>query len=103
LGRSTGRKYSRALFSSLKKSEGTSDTFRDGQSWAPLVFQNVQADGTIRVDVGVVDSGDEVDLWWLEGVVSGEVDVKEENSSRVRAVVLLLPKPRSLRLREWPE
>ena len=51
----------------------------------------------------MVDSGDEVDLWWLEGVVSGEVDVKEENSSRVRAVVLLLPKPRSLRLREWPE
>jgi hypothetical protein len=49
-------------------------TLGDGQSGAPLVSQDVQADAAVGVDVGVVDAGGEVDLRRLEGVVGGEVD-----------------------------
>ena len=49
-------------------------TFADGQSRAPLVSQNVQADAAVGVDVGVVDAGGEVDFRGLEGVVGREVD-----------------------------
>lgn len=58
-------------------------TFGDGQSRAPLVSQNVQADTAIRVDVRVVNTGSEVDLRRLEGVVCGEVDGEEENATGV--------------------
>ena len=47
--------------------------FRDGQSWAPLVAQNVQAYTTIRIDVWVIDTGRKVDFWWLERIVGGEM------------------------------
>lgn len=47
-------------------------TLRDGQSRAPLVSQNVEADGSVGVDVGVVDLGGERDLGGLERVVRGE-------------------------------
>lgn len=37
----------------------------------------------------MVDSGDEVDLGGLEGVISWEVDVQEENAARIWAVILI--------------
>ena len=49
-------------------------TFADGQGWAPLVSENIQADAAVRVDVGVVDTSSEVDLRRLEWVVCGEMD-----------------------------
>jgi hypothetical protein len=49
-------------------------TFRDGQGRAPLITQDVETDRAVGVDVGVIDAGDEVDLWWLEGVVGWKVD-----------------------------
>ena len=49
-------------------------TFRYRQRRAPLVSQDIQTDATVAVDVWVVDAGGEVDLWWLERVVCGEVD-----------------------------
>jgi len=52
----------------------TQQHFGDGESRAPLVSQNVQADAAIRVDVWVVNAGGEVDLRGLEGVVGGEMD-----------------------------
>ena len=58
-------------------------TFGNGQGRAPLITQNVQADAPIRVDVGVIDTGGEVDLGRLEGVVGGKVYRKEEDSTRV--------------------
>lgn len=58
-------------------------TLADGERRAPLVSQNVQADASVRVDVGVVDAGGEVDLRGLEGVVGGEVNREEENAARV--------------------
>jgi hypothetical protein len=60
--------------------------FRDGQSRAPLVSQNVQADATVRVDVGVVDAGSEVDLRRLERVVGREVNREEKDTARVWGV-----------------
>lgn len=63
-------------------------TFRDGQSRAPLVSQDVQTDAAVGVDVGVVDASGEVDLGRLEGVVGREVNGKEEDTARVWGVTL---------------
>lgn len=52
----------------------TVHTFGYCQSRAPLVSKNVQTNTAVRVDVGMVDSSCEVDLWWLERVVCGEMD-----------------------------
>ena len=63
-------------------------TFGDSQRGAPLISQNIQADAAVGVDVGVVDAGGEVDLWWLEGIVGREVNGEEENTSRVGRIAL---------------
>ena len=63
------------------------ENLRDGESWRPLLLQDVQADGTIGVDVGVVDSRREVELCRLERIVSGEMNVQEEHTSCIRRVV----------------
>ena len=57
------------------------------ESWWPLFLENVQTDWTIWIDVWMVDSRCEVDLCWLEGIVSGEVDVEEEDSTRVWRII----------------
>ena len=57
------------------------EEFGDGQSGAPFVLQNIQTDATVGVNVGVVDLCGEVDLRGFEGVVRGEVDVQEEDTS----------------------
>ena len=56
-------------------------TFRDGQGWAPLVSQDVEAYATIRVDVWVVDTRSEVDLGRLERIVGRKVYGEEEDTS----------------------
>lgn len=53
-----------------------------------MVPQDVQTNAAVGVDVGVVDAGGEVDLGGLEGVVGGEVDGKEEDTSGVWGVTL---------------
>jgi len=58
-------------------------TLGDGERRAPLISQDVQADGSVAVNVGVVDAGGEVDLRRLEGVVCGEVDGEEEDAAGV--------------------
>jgi hypothetical protein len=54
-----------------------------------LIPQDIQTDAAVRVDVGVIDASGEVDLGGLEGVVGGEVDSKEEDTSRVWGVTLM--------------
>jgi hypothetical protein len=49
-------------------------TFRDSQSRGPLISQNVQTNGSIGVDVGMVDLGREANLGRFEGIVGGEQD-----------------------------
>ena len=51
-----------------------------------MVFEDVQADGSVAVDVWVVDSSSEGAFWRFERVVSWEVDVEEEDTSLVRRV-----------------
>lgn len=65
-----------------------SPTFRDCQSRAPLVTQDVETDAAVGVDVWMVDASAEVDLGRLERVVGREVDCEEENAARVRRVTL---------------
>lgn len=48
-------------------------TFRNGQSWTPLIAQDVEAYAPIRVDVWVVDAGGKVDFRRLERIVGREV------------------------------
>ena len=61
-------------------------TFRYRQGRTPLVSEDVKANTAVAVDVWVVDAGCEVDLWWLERVVCGEVDGEEEDTARVWGV-----------------
>lgn len=58
-------------------------TLGDCESRTPLVSQNVKADRAVAVDVRVVDTGREVDLRRLEGVVGGEVNCEEEDAAGV--------------------
>jgi len=48
-----------------------------------LIPQDVEANRSVGVDVGVVDLGREADLGRLEGVIGGEGDGKEEDASGV--------------------
>ena len=57
---------------------------RNGESRRPLLLQNIETNGPIRIDVGVVDSGGEVNLWRLEGIVRWEMNVQKEDSTRIR-------------------
>ena len=59
----------------------------DGECGRPLVLKDIQADGAVRVDIGVVDSSCEVNLGRLEGVIGGEVDVQEVHTTGVGRVV----------------
>jgi hypothetical protein len=49
-------------------------TFRNSQSGRPLISQNVQTNGSVGVDVGVIDLGREADLGRFERVVGRESD-----------------------------
>lgn len=41
----------------------------NGQSRAPVVLQDIQADDALAVDVAVIDSGAEGNLWWLKWII----------------------------------
>ena len=49
-------------------------TFGDRQRRRPLVPQDIQTDGPVGVDVGMVDLGREADLGRFKGVVGRETD-----------------------------
>lgn len=55
----------------------------DGESWAPLVLQNVQTDDALGVDIAVVDSGPELHFRRLEGIIGGEMNIQEEDASLI--------------------
>ena len=59
----------------------------DGESGRPLVFEDVEADRSIAVDVHVINFRRERNLRRLEGVVGREVDVQEEHALMVRGVL----------------
>lgn len=59
-----------------------------------MVPQDIQTDTSVRVDVGVIDAGGEVNLGGLERVVGREVDGEEEDTSGVWRVTLKMEKIR---------
>lgn len=68
-----------------QRTDGQQDLrYREGGG--PLRPQNVQADGSVAVDVGMVDARREGDFRGLEGVVRGKVDGEEEHPSLVGTV-----------------
>lgn len=71
------------LESSYNSKQGTQRTLRNRQRGRPLIPQNIQANGTIGVDVGMIDLGRKADLGRLEGVVGRETDREEENTTRI--------------------
>merc|ERR1712100_907753 len=56
----------------------------NGKGWGPLILQDIKADGSVGVDVWMVDPGGEVDPRWLEWIVIWEVDVQEVDPSSER-------------------
>jgi hypothetical protein len=46
-----------------------------------LVLENIQTNGPITVDIAMIDSRSEVDLWGFEGVVGGEMDIEKEDTA----------------------
>ena len=65
-----------------------------------MVPQDIKTDGTICVDVGVIDLGREADLGWLEGVIDWERDGKEKDTASIRRLPLVVAriKTRTARL-----
>ena len=48
-----------------------------------MVLQDVKANSSVRVDIGVVNTSGEITLWGFEGIISREVDVQEVHTTRV--------------------
>jgi len=57
--------------------------FGDGEGGTPLRPEDVETYAAIAVDVRMVDTCSEGHLWWLEGVVSWEVNGEEEDTALV--------------------
>lgn len=57
--------------------------FSDAQCRRPCRVENVQADLSIQIDVRMIDFCSEFDFGSLEGVVGGEVDGQEEDSTLI--------------------
>ena len=55
----------------------------DLEGWAPLVLQDVEADASKLVDVGVVDLRAEENLGWSHGVLLGEEELAVEEAAFV--------------------
>jgi hypothetical protein len=60
---------------------------RDGQRGAPGVLENVETDGAIGADVGMIHARDKGHLRRLERIVDRKVNVKEENAPFVGRVL----------------
>lgn len=63
-------------------------TFRDSESRAPVVFQNIKTDAALVIDIAVVDLSLKLDTRRFEGVVRRELNRKKEDTSLVRAIFL---------------
>ena len=58
-----------------------------GEGRTPLILEDVETDASIRVNVAVINAGGEMDLGGFEGIVSGEVNIQEENTACVRRLI----------------
>ena len=75
------------IVSVLIRSQGKSENYYtstygfDLEGWGPLVLEDVKANATELVDVGVVDLGPEEHLWRDHWVLVGQEELKVEHSS----------------------
>eukprot|EP00658_Telonema_sp_P-2_P055881 TRINITY_DN44406_c0_g1_i1.p1 TRINITY_DN44406_c0_g1~~TRINITY_DN44406_c0_g1_i1.p1 ORF type:complete len:179 (+),score=23.27 TRINITY_DN44406_c0_g1_i1:71-538(+) len=67
-----------------KRADGEQN-LRYRERGTPLIFEDIQADRAVRVDVGMEDPGDELDLWWLKRIVRWEVHSQGEHAPCERA------------------
>ena len=54
-----------------------------------MVPQDIKTDGTVGVDIGVIDLGREADLGRLEGIIDWERDGEEKDTASVRRLPLV--------------
>ena len=80
--RNVGDKWVIGVGISQQGTDGKQD-LANRQSRTPLIFENIQTDASVRVDVTVIDTGSEMDLGGLERIVGREVDIQKENSSSI--------------------
>jgi hypothetical protein len=73
---------------SAYQTEGNQLTFRDSQGRRPLIPQDVETDGAICIDVGMVDLGREANFGGLERIIGRESDGEEEDAAGVWGVPL---------------
>jgi hypothetical protein len=59
----------------------------NGQSRGPLVFQDIQANSTIGIDIAVIYFGGKSAFRGLERIVRREVDIQEVHTTSIRRVV----------------
>ena len=64
-----------------------------------MVPQNIETDGTVCIDVGVVDLGREADLGGLEGIIGWEGDGEEEDTPGIRRLPLVAARIRTRTIR----
>jgi hypothetical protein len=81
-------RYQRIVWVGIRQkgADGKQD-LANRQCRTPLVLEDVEANTTVRVDVAVIDSSGEVDLGWLEWIVSGKVNIQKENAPCIWRVV----------------
>jgi len=60
---------------------------RNGEGGWPLILEDVKTNRSVSIDVRVIDLSDEVAFWWAEGIVCWEMNVEEEDSSRIGTII----------------
>ena len=60
-----------------------------------MVPQDIKTDGTVGVDIGVIDLGREADLGRLEGIIDWERDGEEKDTAGIRRLPLAAAKIRT--------
>lgn len=58
-----------------QKGTNWEENLADRQCWTPIVFEDVQADDSLTVDVAVVDACAKCHFRWLEWVLRGKVNI----------------------------
>ena len=60
-----------------------------------MVPQNIKTDGTVGVDIGVINLGREADLGRLEGIIDWERDGEEKDAASIRRLPLVAARVRT--------
>lgn len=55
--------------------------FGDGQCGTPVIFEDIQANDALAVNVAVVDARAKGHLWGLERILGRKMDIKEKYAS----------------------